>query len=86
VIKFTSEMVKNLHKENRWRGKDKADEDGCYVHHLPTHGPNIYGRTCFDRDPNKKPDMGGIVYPQWAIGSRSRSATRSASNTRTASW
>jgi hypothetical protein len=68
VIKFTPEMVKNLHMENRWRGKDKADEDGCYVHHLPTHGPNIYGRTCFRRDPEQKPDMGGVVYPQWAIG------------------
>jgi hypothetical protein len=68
VIKFTPEMVKNLHTENRWRGKDKADEDGCYVHHLPTHGPNIYGRTCFGRTANAHADMGGIVYPQWAIG------------------
>lgn len=68
VIKFTPGMVKNLHTENRWRGRDKADEDGCYVHHLPTHGPNIYGRTCFRRDGNARPDMGGIVYPQWAIG------------------
>ncbi len=68
VIKFTPEMVKNLHSENRWRGKDKADEDGCYVHHLPTHGPNIYSRTCFKRDPDAHPNMGGVVYPQWAIG------------------
>jgi hypothetical protein len=68
VIKFTPDMVKNLHMDNRWRGRDKADEDGCYVHHLPTHGPNIYGRTCFRRDPNAHPDMGGVVYPQWAIG------------------
>jgi hypothetical protein len=68
VIKFTPDMVKNLHMDNRWRGQDKADEDGCYVHHLPTHGPNIYGRTCFRRDPDAHPDMGGIVYPQWAIG------------------
>jgi hypothetical protein len=68
VIKFTPEMVKNLHTENRWRGKDKADEDGCYVHYLPTHGPNIYGRTCFKRDPDAHPDMGGVVFPQWAIG------------------
>jgi hypothetical protein len=68
TIKFTPEMVKNLHTENRWRGRDRADEDGCYVHHLPTHGPNIYSRTCFKRDPNAKPDMGGVVFPQWAIG------------------
>ena len=68
VIKFTPEMVKNLHTENRWRGKDKADENGCYVHYLPTHGPNIYGRTCFKRDAHARPDMAGIVFPQWAIG------------------
>src|SRR5207244_10801831 len=30
--------------------------------------PTTYGRTCFSHDPNKKPDMGGIVDPQWAIG------------------
>jgi hypothetical protein len=68
VIRFTPEMVRNLHTENRWRGRDRADEDGCYVHFLPTHGPNIYSRTCFKRDPERHPDMGGVVYPQWAIG------------------
>jgi hypothetical protein len=67
-IKFTPEMVKNLHSDNRWRGRDKADEDGCYVHFMPTHGPNIYGRTCFGRDANAHPDMRGVVFPQWAIG------------------
>ena len=69
VIKFTPEMVKNLHTENRWRGKDKADEDGCYVHYLPTHGPNIYGRTCFRRDPQRaSPTWAASSIPQWAIG------------------
>jgi hypothetical protein len=68
TIKFTPDMVKNLHMDNRWRGQDKADEDGCYVHYMPTHGPNIYGRTCFKRDANQHPEMGGVVYPQWAIG------------------
>lgn len=67
-IKFTPEMVKNLHSDNRWRGRDKADEDGCYVHFMPTHGPNIYGRTCFKRNPDERPDMQGVVFPQWAIG------------------
>jgi hypothetical protein len=68
AIEFTPDMVKNLHSDNRWRGKDIADEPGCYVHYMPTHGPNIYGRTCFKRDPNKHSKMQGIVYPQWAIG------------------
>jgi hypothetical protein len=61
-------MVKNLHSDNRWQGQDKADQPGCYVHYMPTHGPNIYGRTCFKRDPHGHPDMGGVVFPQWAIG------------------
>ena len=67
-IKFTPDMVKNLHSDNRWRGRDKADEDGCYVHFMPTHGPNIYGRTCFKRNPDAHPDMQGVIFPQWAIG------------------
>ena len=67
-IKFTPDMVKNLHQGNRWRGKDIADEAGCYVHYLPTHGPNIYDRTCFKREPGAHADMQGVVFPQWAVG------------------
>jgi hypothetical protein len=68
VIKFTPEMVKNQLANNRWRGQDKATEDGCYVHFMATHGPNIYGREAFNR--KKGPDgyMEGVVFPQWAIG------------------
>ena len=68
AIKFTPDMVKNLHANNRWQGQDKADQDGCYVHFMPTHGPNIYDRVTFGRDPTKHGEMQGIVFPQWAIG------------------
>jgi hypothetical protein len=68
TIKFTPDMVKNLHSDNRWQGQDKADQPGCYVHYLPTHGPNIFGRTCFKSKPGAHSDMGGVVFPQWAIG------------------
>ena len=67
-IRFTPDMVKNLHSDNRWQGQDKADQPGCYVHYMPTHGPNIYGRTCFKGNPDAHPDMGGVIFPQWAIG------------------
>ena len=68
TIKFTPQMVTDLHSDNRWQGQDKADQPGCYVHFLATHGPNIYGRNAHKRQPGAHADMGGIIYPQWAIG------------------
>ena len=68
TIHFTPEMVTNLLDHNRWRGENTGDTPGCYVHYLPTHGPNIYAHTCFKRDPHAKPQMQGVIFPQWAIG------------------
>ncbi|HEU0071762.1 MAG TPA: hypothetical protein VFS04_10725 [Alphaproteobacteria bacterium] len=70
VIKFTPEMTKNLLDHNRWRGENTGDVDGCYVHYLPAHGPNIYAHSAFKRDPHARPQMGGVVFPQWAVGFR----------------
>jgi hypothetical protein len=67
-IKFTPSMVKNLHANNRWQGQDKGDQDGCYVHFMPTHGPNIYDRNAFGRDDTAHGEMQGVIFPQWAIG------------------
>ncbi len=67
-IKFTPDMVKNLHANNRWQGQDKADQDGCYVHFMPTHGPNIYDRNAFGRNDMAHGEMQGVIFPQWAIG------------------
>ena len=61
-------MVKNLLANNRWQGQDKADQDGCYVHYMPTHGPNLYDRVAFGREANKHASMEGVIFPQWAIG------------------
>ena len=67
-IKFTPDMVKNLHANNRWQGRDKADQNGCYVHFMPTHGPNIYDRNAFGRNDAAHGEMQGVIFPQWAIG------------------
>ena len=67
-IHFTPDMVKNLLANNRWQGQDKADQDGCYVHFMPTHGPNIYDRVAFGRKEGMHAKMQGVVFPQWAIG------------------
>ncbi len=68
TIKFTPQMVQDLHSDNRWQGQDKADQPGCYVHFLATHGPNIYGRNAHKRVPGAHADMGGVIFPQWAVG------------------
>ena len=67
-IHFTPDMVAGLLSNNRWEGKQRADEPGCYVHYMPTHGPNLYDRNCFLRAPNPKPIVEGVIYPQWAMG------------------
>ena len=68
TIRFTPSMVKNLLANNRWQGQDKADRDGCYVHYMPTHGPNLYDRVAFGRAENMHASMEGVIFPQWAIG------------------
>ncbi len=68
TIKFTPKMVEGLLANNRWRGQNTADVDGCYVHFMPTHGPNIYDRNCFGYDNNMHGEMEGVIFPQWAIG------------------
>lgn len=68
TIGYTREMRKNLLAGNRWRGKMCADEPGCYVHYLPTHGPNLWDRTAHGNDADAPVSMRGTVYPQWAVG------------------
>jgi hypothetical protein len=67
-IKFTPQMTENLLGITRWKGINTADAPGCYVHYLPTHGPNLYGATAHRREPGAYAEMEGIVYPQWAVG------------------
>jgi hypothetical protein len=67
-IPYTRVMRDTMFSGNRWRGKMFADEPGCYVHYLPTHGPNFWDSTAMKSDPNAKINIEGVLYPQWAIG------------------
>ena len=67
-IGFTADMRQALLGSNRWRGKMFADEPGCYVHYLPTHGPNLWDRTAHRNDANAPVTISGTLYPEWAVG------------------
>jgi hypothetical protein len=67
-IHFTADMCTNQLATNRWRGRMVADEDGCYVHYLPTHGPNFWDSTAMKNDGNAAIAIDGVLYPQGAIG------------------
>jgi hypothetical protein len=67
-ISFTQEMRANQLATNRWRGQMTAEEDGCYVHYLPTHGPNLWDHNSVKNDFRAIVPMAGVLYPQWAVG------------------
>ncbi|MBT3792308.1 MAG: hypothetical protein HOF95_04730 [Rhodospirillales bacterium] len=68
TIEFTPKMTETLLGISRWRGLNTATEPGCYIHYLPTHGPNLYGQTAHARDPKAFAKMNGVIFPQWAVG------------------
>ena len=67
-VPFSADMRERMKKDNRWRGRNAADEDGCYVHYMPTHGPNIYDPIMFGNDPDYKVGINGIIKAQWGTG------------------
>lgn len=67
-INFTASMREGLLATTRWRGLMTAEEDGAYVHYLPTHGPNLYDRTSVGNDDKVVVPINGVIYPQWAVG------------------
>jgi hypothetical protein len=67
-IAFTSEMRENQFSTNRWRGRMTADDPGCYVHYLPTHGPNLWDHNSVQNDLSKVVRIEGVLYPQWGVG------------------
>jgi len=67
-IPFSAAMRQRMRTDNRWRGHNVADEDGCYVHYLPVHGPNLYDPFMFGNDPNYQVGISGIIRPQWSVG------------------
>ncbi|MDM0066909.1 hypothetical protein [Variovorax sp. J31P207] len=75
-ISFTPTMRDNMLATNRWRGKTTADEDGCYVHYLASHGPNLWDHNAVKNDLTQTTQMSGVLYPQWAVGFRAPFAER----------
>ncbi len=67
-IPYTDAMLQKMKRHNRWRGHNIADEDGCYVHYLPTHGPNLFEPSMVGLQPEKKIGVSGTVWAQWAVG------------------
>ena len=68
TIPYTRGMRDSMFAGNRWRGMMTADEPGCYVHYLPTHGPNFWDSTAMRNDTRADIPIDGVLYPQWAIG------------------
>ena len=67
-IHFTPQMRENMLSTNRWRGRMGADEDGCYVHYLASHGPNLWDHNAVRNDLSVPTQMSGVLFPQWAVG------------------
>ncbi len=67
VVNYTHEMRNRLLKHNRWRGHNFADEPGCYIHYMPTHGPNLYEPYANGSEEIPGP-VNGVVFAQWAVG------------------
>ncbi len=82
TIKFTPPMVKGLLSNNRWLGQQRADQPGCYVHYMPTHGPNLYDRNCFPARATPSRRWPASFIRNGRSVSRSLSKRRSALNTR----
>lgn len=67
-IPYSDAMLQKMKRHNRWRGHNIADEDGCYVHYLPTHGPNLFEPSMVGLRPDEKIGIHGMVWAQWAVG------------------
>ena len=67
-IGFTAQMRENQLATNRWRGRMTAEDPGCYVHYLPTHGPNLWDHNSVKNDFSARVPMSGVLYPTGAVG------------------
>jgi hypothetical protein len=64
-IQMTKDLVEQTLGNSRWRGELTADRSGCYVHYLPTHGPNIFSGAAAGKH---FAEAQGIYVPQWGVG------------------
>lgn len=67
-VPYSEAMLQKMRSHNRWRGQNVADTDGCYVHYLPTHGPNLFEPNMVGLAPDEKIGISGTIWPQWAVG------------------
>lgn len=64
-IKATKNQVDSLLSQSRWQGEVTADAPGCYIHYIPTHGPNLIDEQACE---GEIVDFDGTLIPQWAVG------------------
>lgn len=67
-VPFSAAMRDQMKRDNRWLGRFTAEDPGCYVHYMPTHGPNIYEPIMHAHDPNYRVGINGVIRAQWAVG------------------
>jgi len=65
IVRMDEETVRHTTNGALWRGQVTADQPGCYVHYLTTHGPNFYGRVQADQIIDH---VDGVLVPQWSVG------------------
>lgn len=68
AIAYTQERRANQLGTNRWKGRMTAEDPGCYVHYLATHGPNLWDHNSVKNDFSVTVPMRGVLFPQWAVG------------------
>lgn len=65
-IDLPKELVtKGVLSQSRWKGEVTAERPGCYIHYLPTHGPNFYDETASD---GAFDGVNGVLVPQCSVG------------------
>lgn len=66
-IHLTQSEVSRLLSQSRWKGELTAERPGCYVHYLPTHGPNFVD-TNTGVGGERVRQIEGVLIPQWSVG------------------
>lgn len=67
AVHMSADDVDRLLAQSRWQGELTADRPGCYVHYLPTHGPNFVDALTA-RPGERVGGIEGVLIPQWGVG------------------
>lgn len=65
-IDLSAAMMPKNFDSSRWRGELSASLQGCFVHYLPIHGPNLYQRDLVVDRPDQIIPINGTLYAQCA--------------------